>query len=274
MKVFCFCLLLTVPIIFSCTSGNDDVETSLSGDWLILYPDHQLRTKSEREVYGRYQDSLVNLFGLKLIRFDADGKFLELDSVFKTRGQWAVVSDDQLQIREGGKGFNPFNTTIEGLENDTLRLLQTLLLENEKIKVIWHLKKVEGDTLAQKLVSPGANEWRKKPLRSETESEIRRRLAGLLNYYSTYLKLVSQESSYFLKSRVHLPFQYYQHALGMKEQMPAGFINLFYDENDAQKGYAILSQTVSRLSKEFKWAENFVIEYALFFKRMTYYIVD
>jgi hypothetical protein len=272
MKFFSTCLLLAVSFLFSCSSEKDDMKASLTGNWLILYPDHHLRTRSEREVYGRYQDSMVNLFGLKLISFNAEGKFMEIDSLFQIRGQWTLLNEKELQLREGGKGFNPFNTTIDRLENDTLRLVQQLPLENEKIKVVWHLKKVDEDTVAQKLLAPQANEWRKKPGRPETEPEIRKRLVGLLNYYSNYLKLVSKESSYFLKSRIHLPFQYYQHALGMKKEMSPGFIHLFYDENDARKAYTILSQTVDRLAGQFEWGENFVVEYALFFKRMIYYI--
>jgi hypothetical protein len=266
-----FLLLITV-FLFSCSNDKEMMTESLTGDWLILYPDHHLRTKTERDVYARYQDSVVNLYGLKLIRIKANGEFIEGDSVFKAPGKWALANDKELQLREGGKGFNSFNTTIEGFDNDTLRLQQSLSLEKEKIKVVWHLKKVAEDSLAQRLLSARANDWRKKATGPESESAIRKRLVSLLNYYSDYLKLVSKESSYFLVPRVHLPFRYFQHSIGMKEEMPAGFTNLFYNEEDARKAYEILAATVNQLSNEFQWAENFVVEYGLFFKRMTYRI--
>lgn len=272
MKRIQLCSVLFSLLCFSCSSSKQDPAEFLAGNWLVLYPDHQLKTKSERDVYGKHQDSVVNLFGLKMISVKSNGEFAEADSLFKAPAKWILADEIDMQIREGGKGFNPFNATIENFENDTLRLIQYLPLENEKIKVVWHLKKVEEDSLAKKLLSPEANAWRKKPSGPEPESAIRKRLVALLNYYSDYLKLVSQESSYFLVPRVHLPFRYFQHAIGMKEKMPPGFINLFYNEEDAQKAYTILATTVSQLSNEFKWADNFVVEYALFFKRMTYRI--
>jgi hypothetical protein len=269
-----FCLLFVACSLFSCSSEKEDLKTAIAGNWLILYPDHQLKTKSEREVYGKYQDSIVNLLGLKLITLDDNGEFTEMDSLFNKKGQWQLSGEKDLQLREGGKGFNSFTTEIEGLDNDTLRLIQYLPLEKEKIKVVWHLKKVGGDTLANNLLTEEGNQWRKKPVHPETEKEIRNRLAGLLNYYSNYLKLVSKESSYFLIPRIHLPFRYYQHAIGMAPQMSKGFVNLFYDENDARKAYLLLDTTVNQLANEFKWASNFVEEYGLFFKRMTYSIAD
>jgi hypothetical protein len=271
MKPFFTSLLLTTVFLFSCSS-KQDIKSSLRGHWLVLYPDHQLRTKSEKDVYGKYQDSVVNLYGLKLVEFNPEGQFTEIDSLFKTKGQWVLTNENELQVREGGRGFNPFTTTVEGIQNDTLRLVQLLPLEHEKIKVVWHLKKVDEDTLAQKLVSSEANQWRRKPAKPESDAEIRKRLKSVLMYYSIYLKLVSNESSYFLIPRIHLPFRYYQHAIGMREKITPGFINLFYNENDAKKAYEILSQTITRLSNEFEWADNFVVEYSLFFKKMTYYI--
>ena len=251
MKFLHFYIPLTAAFFFSC-SGNEDLKTSLRGDWLILYPDHHLKTRSERDVYGRYQDSVVNLYGLKLINLDENGQFTEMDSLFKRKGQWILSNEKNFQLREGGKGFNPFSTTIEGLVNDTLRLVQYLPLEKEKIKVVWHLKKVEEDTVAKKLLSVEANEWRQKPTHPETDAEIRKRLTGLLNYYSNYLRLVSKESSYFLIPRIHLPFRYYQHAIGMREEMPAGFVNLFYDGNDARKAYQVLAEKITQLASELK----------------------
>src|SRR5829696_4776692 len=59
-----FCFLLFV----SCNGdSNKNPAEAMTGNWLILYPDHHLKTRSERDVYGKYQDSIVNLFGLKLI---------------------------------------------------------------------------------------------------------------------------------------------------------------------------------------------------------------
>jgi len=258
--------------VLSCNNKKEESGIdALTGHWIILYPDHHIKTRSERDVYGKYQDSIVNLFGLKLLNLNENGGFVEVDSLLKTSGKW-MAENETFQIREGGKGFNPFKASVHGLENDTLQLLQYLPLENERIKVVWHLKKVDEDTVALKLFTPEMNEWRKKPSGPESEEALRKRLINMLLFYSDYLKLVSKESSYFLLSRVRLPFHYYQHAIGMREEMSAAFVNLFYDEDDAKKAYDLLQATIQLLKGRFQRDENFVVEYAQFFKRMAFYL--
>jgi hypothetical protein len=265
---------LLLALVFYCLSGTScstkkTPAEAIIGNWLILYPDHHLRTKTERDVYGKYQDSIINLYGLKLISIKENGEFTEVDSLFRSPGKWIFSNDKKMQIREGGRGFNPFTTAFKSIENDTLRLQQSLSLDKEKIEVVWHLKKVDEDTIAIKLFSPEANQWRVKPTSPESDAALRKRLVLLLNYYSDYLKLVSQEAEYFLIPRVHLPFRYYQHAIGLQEKMTPGFVNLFYNEEEAKKGVAILQNTLNQLSNEFEWGDNFVLEYAEFFKRMA-----
>ena len=125
----------------------------------------------------------------------------------------------------------------------------------------------------EKLFSSEANHWRKKPTAPEPESAIRKRLVSLLKYYSDYFKLVSKESSYFLVSRVPLPFRYYQHAIGLRDMQPA-FVNLFYNEDDAKKAYTILEQTINALTGKFDWNENFVVEYGLSLKKMANWLTE
>ena len=91
----------------------------------------------------------------------------------------------------------------------------------------------------------------------------------MLLYYSDYFKLVSKESSYFLVPRVPLPFRYYQHGIGVRDTMYPSFVNVFYNEEDAKKAHEILATTVAQLQGQFEWDENFVVEYAKFFRRMT-----
>ena len=260
--------------VSGCSSpGAKDLSEILPGNWLIVFPDHQLKSQEERKAYGKYQDSIVGLYGLKLLSIKENGEFVEIDSLLKVPARWTAGKDGQLVVQEGGKGFNPFKISFKEFSNDTLRMVQYLSLDDEQIKLVWHLKKISADSQAAKLFFSEANHWRKKPTAPEPESAIRKRLVALLNYYSDYFKLVSDESSYFLVSRVPLPFRYYQHAIGLRE-MPPAFVNLFHNEEDAKKAHAILGQTINALANRFEWDENFVVEYGLFLKKMANWLTE
>lgn len=266
--IYFFCFLIFFSCL-SCKSSQKNLEASLYGNWIILYPDHQLRTATEREVYGKFQDSIVALYGLKLITLDENGGFREVDSLLKPTAKWIFTNDSLLKIREGGRGFNPFNTSFKNLKDQTLQLTQFLLLEDEKIKLVWHLKKIEEDNEAAYLFRDSSNQWRNKPASPENEKSIRKRLSTMLNFYGDYFKLVSKEAIYFSPARVPLPFRYYQHAIGMAPKMTPAFQAIFYNQADALHAYSMLEQTIGELGSTFPREENFVAEYGLFLKLMA-----
>ncbi|HYO22556.1 MAG TPA: hypothetical protein VER36_09125 [Flavisolibacter sp.] len=263
------CILLLCSFFLSCGSQKQDGPDALTGNWLILYPDHRLKTYSEREVYGKYQDSLLSLYGLKLIALESNGHFREVDSVGAGAGKWIYGNDSLLKIQEGGKGFNPFNARFTSLENDTLQVTQYLPLEGERIKVVWHLKKIDEANSAASLFSTTANDWRRKPSAPETPAAMRKRLASMLDYYGEYFLLVSKEAIYFSPARVPLPFHYYQHAMGMKQQMNADFKRLFFNEQDAQQAFILLEQAMTARTIAFPRGDNFVTEYGQFLKKLA-----
>jgi hypothetical protein len=264
------CFLSFVCLLFvSCNPSEKDLAKSLAGNWLILYPDHQLTTTRQREVYAKYQDSILALFGLKLITLDANGTFNEMDSVEKAPGKWMITEDSLLKIREGGKGFNPFNTALTNLRDSEVLLTQYLPLQDEKIKVVWHLKKIEEDSVMAKLFSAEANAWRKKPSSPQSTEALKKRLASILNYYANYFDLVGSASAYFAPVRVPLPFRYYQHAIGLKTEMPAAFVNLFYSQAEAATAYEWLAQALTVFKDDFSWGGNLVQEYSAFLKKLA-----
>ncbi|HUC81343.1 MAG TPA: hypothetical protein VMR70_10530 [Flavisolibacter sp.] len=271
MKTTFYFALLVLFIFYACSSVKEKSADALTGNWLILYPEHRLTSYRQREVYGRHQDSLISLYGLKLIKLQSDGQFVEIDSLNPRGAKWNL-QDRVFKVQEGGKGFNPFTTRFTDLENDTLKLTQFLRLEGEKIKVIWHLKKIDDEAKEAVLFSEEANSWRKVPAAPETPDAMRKRLAAMLDYYGNYYALVSRESIYFSPARVPLPFQYYQHAMGLQTAMPPSFARLFYNADDARKGYLLLERTLGALSNQFERGDNFVAEYGLFLKRMSLHL--
>ena len=55
----------------------------------------------------------------------------------------------------------------------------------------------------------------------------------------------------------------------MTPTVPQAFHQFFYNSEDSGKAYLILSQTLSAMTGEFDWGENFVVEYGSFLKKMA-----
>ena len=254
----------------SCHNKKDDVfipKEEIKGNWLILYPQHILMTDQQRKIYGRAQDSIVNFMGLKLISFKNNGDFLQTDSLFGTQGKWEINDTGSLKIASAGKGFENFNGVLTGIKNDTILIEELVSLENETIKLIWHLKKILTGSDEDNLFKKEINQWRQKSNQKETDGEIRKRIISMLKYYSLYFKMVSVESIYFSPVRVFLPFSYYQHGIGLKEFNSLDyFSSCFFDLANAKKGYEILKNGIEKtMEEDFPSGENYVIEYSKYF---------
>lgn len=257
-------LLLLCLVSCNSKSEQEKLREDLTGDWLVLYADHKLTNDEQREIYGRIQDSIISMRGLKLVSFHKDGIFQQLDNPDK-KGKWGVSGKD-IYIDGAGEGFTDFKTEFFDYKDNTLRTVEYMRKDGESFKLVWHMKKTDGTSLFRE----SNNSWRKKPAKPETEEEMKTRLAEILKYYSDYYKLVSKESSYFIPSRIVLPLQFYQHAMGLKEfdyQSPFG--QLFYDSTQAVQAYQYLDHTFDKLNDEFPSRENFVDEYAVFMEMMS-----
>ena len=260
--------LLTVIFFPSCTSAKSHWAETITGNWLVVYPDHRLTTQHQRTVYAKYQDSVVTLYGLQLLNFDADGGFKEMDSLHKPAGNWLIAQDSLLKIREAGKGFNPFNAVFTATTDSELLLTQYLPLEDEKIKIVWHLRKIEEEEDVNALFSPEANAWRKKPRVPQSTDELKKRLAVMLTYYGNYFTLISNKAIYFAPARVPLPLRYYRHAVQLKDSLPPAFLNLFSSEAEASAARDLLAQSMNDVGRHFTADGNFANEYGVFLKKL------
>lgn len=249
----------------------DKLRSTVTGKWLVLYPDHKLTNKRQRELYGKMQDSIVGLTGLKLITFAGDGSFLQNDSIDK-HGRWGISPDKMVFVEKGGPGFNSFSTRFTAFENDTLQLTEMVQAEGEKIKLVWHLKKISSDN--EELFSDKRNEWRKKPAQAESEEQIKQRLSGMLHYYADYYELVADESTYFVPARVIIPFKFYQHSMGLRPLDPESyFAHRFFDTQQAEQAHRYLETLMEQLLNDFPSRDTYTKEYAAFMKSMAYEII-
>lgn len=279
MPVFCLRLLLFVFstsgyfLFSSCTflkKENKDFNKAIIGDWLILYPDHELANAEQRKLYATAQDSIVALLGLKTISFKEKGIFVQTDSLFKPLGKWNLnPENNNLFIRSGGKGLDFFAGNLTGIHHDTMQIVETIALGDQKIKLTWFLKRIT-DKKSLALFDVDKNWWRKKP-GMETDAQLRKRVKAMLQYYSLYYEIVSKESAYFSQSRVFLPFNYYQHSMGLKSfSDKSNFNSFFYTTQQAEQGHAVLSAAMDKIQhKSFPSGKDFVIEYAMFMDKLA-----
>lgn len=261
--LFLLALLLPAACNFP---GKDDLRSQLSGDWIILYPEHKLDNDWQRIAYSRMQDSIVSLLGLKLLVLSENGGFRQLDSM-GMNGKWGITTDKKLFIQKGGRGFEAFSASIAHFEKNKLLLTESVDAGDEKIRLTWHLKKL---TKAEsRLMSEERNAWRVRPSGPESEKEIRTRLSQMLLFYADYYELVTAEASFFIPSRVVLPFKFYQHAMGVTPfNQTSFFAGLFYDDGQAAQAHRLLSTTLENLSGEFPKKDDYVKEYAAFMRMM------
>ena len=245
----------------------DVLHNQLTGKWIVLYPDHQLHSKQQRTIYIRIQDSIVAQSALKLVELTNDGKFRQVDSI-GYKGRWGIGPDSVIFIQEGGKGFDNFKADFTKFNDGTLLLTEYVKAEGETIELIWHLKKLTGDVAA--LLDEDKNKWRHKPTKPESESEIRQRLYDMLQYYSSYYEFVAKEAIFFVDARVLLPFNYYQHAMGLKPIEEPGYFNeFFYNKEQAEQAWHYLDWAMDRLSNKYPSSDNYVKEYAAFMNQLA-----
>lgn len=262
-RLFPYFLLLLISCRFS--SGQEKLRGIVTGDWLVLYADHQLKNRKQREIYGRIQDSVIRQRGLKLVSFFEDGSFRQMDSL-QRKGQWAISPDRKLYLAKGGNGFDDLKAGFLKYEKNILQVVEYMQTGGESIQLVWHLEKVKDPFLFK----PENNAWRKKPGQPEPDKQLKERLSAMLIYYSAYFKLVSAKASYFIPGRVILPFSFYQHAMGVKSFNPeSDFAGLFFNAEQSEKAYGYLEKTMHRLQDQFPLRDNYVEEYSLFMEKMA-----
>jgi hypothetical protein len=267
---------LNILFFLACTAAcrftkqQPDVNEALTGNWIVLYPDHQRNNASQTALYARSQDSIVNLMGLKLISFHEKGKFQLIDSLYRQAGSWHV-NQNELAVNGGGKGWEQFEGRMIGFRNDTLQLVEYIPLKGDSVRIVWFLKKVTDDNKAAVLFEEPFNEWRKKPLAAETKKQLANKVKDMLEYYAVYFEVLSDESVYFIGSRAALPFRYYQHGAGLIPfNERDAFSKCYYNKEDASKAYDILEDAYLKdRKKPFPTGNNYVIEYSKFLRRLA-----
>src|SRR5262245_38166342 len=127
-----FVVILIAIISCSSPSPQEKLQETLTGNWLIIAPDHHLNSGHQEVVYSKVQDSIVVLSGLKLITLSDNGTFLQVDSIGK-HGKWGISPDNWIHIERGGPGFENFSVRFTGYDGGTLKLTEFVNVEDEQL---------------------------------------------------------------------------------------------------------------------------------------------
>jgi hypothetical protein len=104
---------------------------------------------------------------------------------------------------------------------------------------------------------PSNNQWRIKPTRSETDSEIHDRIKNCLLFFALYYRDNIKRNSETISFH-GLPdlFEWYNGGIGLPDpnELPDSWIQCFYDEKQALQGYAILRKLI--VDYEFNWLKG------------------
>jgi hypothetical protein len=212
---------------------------------------------------------MVARTGLRVIRFNADGSFVQPDSL-DAGGRWVATPNNKIILEGGGKGLHDFKGDFLNYEDSVLTMIEYIQLKGETLEMTWKLKKLENNKLAASLLKHSNNEWRIKPKGPESEKEITARLSGMLKYYSDYCKLLSRESRIFIPARFVVPVDFYQHALGLKSfDSTKAFARIFYNSSQAKEAHYQLDRVFSRLTGKYPAGSDYIEEYGLFMAMMA-----
>ncbi len=243
---------------------------AVTGNWLIVYPDHAMLNEKQRKLYGKVQDSIVNLFGLKLISFNDTGKFIQMDSLYSKHGKWKLMPDNSIAVGMSGRGFDKFKADFANFKTGRLQIIESVESDDGSFSLVWNLEKIEKNDKENFLFEEKNNWWRKKPSESEAAADINKRVVAMLKYYAVYFAMVSRESSYFSPFRVLLPFKYYSHGIGLKDFKEGHpFANHFYSAAEAKMAHQVIADGMNKIEGQFPSGEDFVIEYSKYFELLA-----
>ena len=98
----------------------------------------------------------------------------------------------------------------------------------------------------------------------------------MLLFYSGYFQLISEEASYFMPMRVHMPLKFYQHAIGAKDFKPdSRFVTFFYSEEQARMAYELLKAAIKNSDfDDVEGGNSYTREYSQMLKIMAKNLVQ
>lgn len=178
--------------------------------------------------------------------FFPDSTFTELDGYFTTHGKWSVLENSKIQFGEKTLTIDKFS-----MKKENRFLEATIFNRSDNLNSV--LRFVESEkTLVDYKNDPfheNQNQWRQKPIRKESNEEIRNRLLNYILHYASILDAsIKREKNTVSFAHSMGIIQVFRGGIGRvpKNKVINDWTNCFYDEDDAMKAYDLFSSYLNR----------------------------
>lgn len=265
-------LVLTAALMTGCGSGKKSKNEPLrvEGSWMALYSRLDAETEENRDLYNEVKDSLLMLHGLKLLRFEPDGKMYQADSIMAAPGSWALTPEGLLLIRNAGLGMERLTGQDAELKNGKMVVGHPVKAKGELLRVNWYYARLDEKDAV--LLDMDQNTWRQPLPADASEKQVADKIVKILRYYGHYFHIIGREANYFYAERMIVPFKYYQHGVGLQNfSMESRFARQFADSVQATKAWDIIRKGFYRISDVPYPAvkNNYTEGYALFIESLA-----
>ncbi|THU33492.1 hypothetical protein FAM09_25425 [Niastella caeni] len=273
--------LLMITMLASCESKNAKTglpftKDSLMGNWMAVKVTASLKimNSTRRTAFEDYRDSVMEPIydnvELAVFQFQPGGVVTVDDGhVDKITGNWLYNDKRELLLRY--KYLVEKNRSLFSVEHywhDSLQLENVIPRNRDTMYVTYFMQKLRTNDSVPNLFDPALNKWREKPLHAEDPAAIKTRLKQVLYYYSAYFANISgNRIPVFNIRKILCPILFYNGGIGLQKfNKNDEWKKVFYDNSDAQKAHAMLSDAFSKITNYPDKAGDYVKEYVVALK--------
>lgn len=256
---------------FHADDENDKQVKKINGEWLIVNVKVEASDRQTELMVENELDTYRGDMELNPIEFKENGKMIIGPTSHTTQLEvlnWTFLPPNFIAMNKDG---NESFYEIMSLDADTMILFTELPVAGKskgKVTVINKLYRIDGKKFGgQPIFSDSINWWRVHPKRSETHSEIAKRLKAMLDFNYVYIRsLYYSEATFINTTKFNMPFMYYNGAIGLKNELDAHdrFMDYFYTKENMMDALQMLREAFPKV--EYKKKANYVLEYADFMK--------
>jgi hypothetical protein len=265
MKVV-FSAFIMCAIILACSKKN-----GLQKDYKIFKSEIELRSetgKSDSMALNYYVSLFKEETFLKLSQNNVY-TILSQDGDYNT-GKWQLTDNTQ-ELQFMPVAIAKCNFTLKKeIEADTD--LEYLILKNTDKKLKVNLLLVEDDyyeTKKSNLLSDEANWWRKRPLKKESNEQIKKRILAQLDYMIQYFEMIdSKNLTSFMVKHLKSPYLFYSNGIGLDENNLLKN-SMFYDYADTMTALQYYNKALNSISEYPADTESFTKGYTNALKKIS-----
>lgn len=229
------------------------IKTSLLGSWRLA-DINVTRSGSNDPLLETAGDKRILQEGL-IFSFFEDGTFTNMNGLGEYDfGKWNFVNGKKTVFLKSNKYKDTFKIKADHLNEKELLVME----QRSKQKMTFSRSGNAGEKLELDAFYPNNNTWRIKPIKPETDAQIKERFANYISHLAFILKTASDQK----RPAVSFEFsegiiQIYSGGIGIKskEDVPETWINSYYSPKQAWQAYDMF-EAYLKTSKGYKGAST------------------